>query len=118
MKLVLDAHHSRRAAERLRADGHDVTAAADDPVLAALTDEELLTWSTKEDRAIVTENARDFDRIARAWAAAGHHHRGIIFTSPRRFHRGSASYPADLVKALSTLSGCPPEQRQDWVHWL
>ena len=87
-------------------------------MLAVLTDEELLTWSTKEERAIVTENARDFDRIARAWAAAGHHHGGIIFTSPRRFHRGSSGYPADLVKALTTLLGAPPAQRQDWVQWL
>ena len=118
MKLILDAHHSRHAAEQLRTAGHDVIAAADDPVLAMLTDEELLTWSTKEERAIVTENARDFDRIARARAAAAHHHGGIIFTSPRRFHRGSSGYPADLVKALTTLLGGPPAQRQDWVHWL
>ena len=78
VKLILDAHHSRHAAEQLRAAGHDVIAAADDPVLAMLTDEELLTWSTKEERAIVTENARDLDRIAHAWAAAG--------ASPRRHH--------------------------------
>jgi ATP/maltotriose-dependent transcriptional regulator MalT len=114
----LDAHHSRHAAEQLRAAGHDVIAGADDPVLAVLIDEELLTWSTRQDRAIVTENARDFDRIARAWAGAAHHHGGIIFTSPRRFHRGSSGYPADLLKALTTLLVGPPAQRQDWVHWL
>jgi hypothetical protein len=41
VRLLLDTHHSRLAAERLRADGHDVIAAADDPVLAALPDDEL-----------------------------------------------------------------------------
>ena len=65
MKLLLDTHHSRLAAERLRVDGHDVTAAADDLVLAFLPDEELLRAASRSGRAVVTENARDFDRIVR-----------------------------------------------------
>lgn len=118
MRLVLDVHHSRRAAEALRAAGHDVLAAADDPTLAALPDDELLTWAAGDGRAVVTENARDFDRIARAWAAAGQHHAGVVFTSPRRFHRGRSGYPADLVRALVALLAQPPADGCDWVHWL
>ena len=48
-------------------------------------------------RAIVTENVADLDRIVRAWAAAGEHHAGVVLASPRRFHRGSAAYAANLV---------------------
>jgi len=66
VKLVLDVHHSRLADERLRNGGHDVVAAADVPELAALTDEELLRFAAANDRALVTENAKDFDRIVRA----------------------------------------------------
>ena len=118
VKLVLDVHHSRLAAQRLRNGGHDVVAAADLPELAALTDEELLRFAAANDRALVTENAKDFDRIVRAWAASGEHHAGVIFTSPRRFHRGGSAYPDDLIVAVTRLLESRPAQQQDWVHWL
>ena len=118
VRLLLDAHHSRRAAERLRADGYDVTAAAEDPVLASLPDDELLRAASRSGRAVVTENARDFDRIVRNWAATGEHHCGFVVTSPRRYHRGSESYPANLVSALAALMAAPPSGELDWVYWL
>ncbi|MHB8246632.1 MAG: DUF5615 family PIN-like protein [Acidimicrobiales bacterium] len=118
VKLVLDTHHSHLAAERLRADGYDVTAAADDPVLASLPDEELLRAASGSGRVVVTENARDFDRIVRSWAATGEHHAGVVFTSPRRFHRGSKAYPASLITALAKLMADPPSGDGDWVYWL
>jgi hypothetical protein len=116
--LLFDTHHSRLAAERLRAAGHDVTAAADDPVLASLPDEELLRAASRTGRGVVTENARDFDRIIRAWALTGEHHAGVIFTSPRRYHRGSSAYPANLVTAVDDLLAEPPSESLDWVYWL
>ena len=118
MRLLLDVHHSRLAAERLRSSGHDVVAAADDALLASLGDEELLRAATRDGRAVVTENARDFDRIIRAWAAAGEHHAGVIFTSPRRYHRGASAYPANLVTALAVLMARTAQGDHDWVHWL
>ncbi|HXW82129.1 MAG TPA: DUF5615 family PIN-like protein [Acidimicrobiales bacterium] len=48
MKLLLDVHHSRLVAERLRLSGHDVVAAAEDAVLSMLTDEELLRAATRD----------------------------------------------------------------------
>lgn len=118
MKLLLDVHHSRLVAERLRADGHDVVAASEGPVLAALSDDELLRGASRSGRAVVTENARDFDRIVRAWAVTGEHHAGIVFTSPRRYHRGSSSYPENLVCALAALLAHPPNVEGGWVFWL
>jgi hypothetical protein len=121
VKLLLDTHHSRLAAERLRADGHDVTAAADDPVVASLPDEELLRAASRSGRAVVTENARDFDRIVRTWVVTGEHHAGVVFTSLRRYHRGDNSYPANLVTALRRLLPDlpdPPGGDFDWVYWL
>ena len=118
MKLLLDVHHSPLAGEHLRADGHDVVAASEDPALAASPDEELLRCASRSGRAVVTENARDFDRIVRAWAVAGEHHAGVVFTSPRRYHRGSSSYPENLVRALAALLADPPTGDGDWVFWL
>lgn len=118
MKLLLDVHHSPRAAERLRAHGHDVIPAAADPRLAALADEDMLRFAATDIRAVVTENNKDFDRIVHAWAASGEHHAGIVFTSPRRFRRGSLAYPENLVAALDRFLSEPPANGEDWVHWL
>jgi len=118
LKLLLDTHHSRLAADRLRGHGRDVTAAADDPVLAALPDEELLRLATQHGRALVTENAKDFDRIVRSWSSTGEHHAGVVFTSPRRYQRASQAYPPSLVAGLAALLAEPPADRTDMVYWL
>ena len=118
LKLLLDTHHSPLIAQALGDDGHDVVAAATDPALARLEDDDLLQTATGQGRALVTENARDFDRIVRAWAARGDHHAGVVFTSPRRYHRGSAAYPANLIAALRRFLADPPREKHDWVHWL
>ena len=118
MKLLFDVHHSRIAAERLRSQGHDVLAAADDVRLAVMTDEDLLRFAAGEQRVLVTENVKDFDRIARTWSTTGEHHAGVVFTSPRRFHRGRVSYPEDLIVALTRLLAEPTREEHGWVHWL
>ena len=111
VKLLLDVHHSPRAAERLREMGHDVEAAATDPALSPLEDEELLRQASADGRAIVTENAKDFGVIVRTWTTTGEQHAGVIFTSARRFHRGSAAYPENLASGPCTVSG-RAERRQ------
>lgn len=118
VRLLLDVHHSPQAARRLRDSGHDVIAAADDPALTGLDDEELLRAATKDGRSVVTENVSDFDRIVREWGARGEHHTGVVFTSPRRYHRGAKAYPANLVSALAAIFAAPPTSTRDWVHWL
>ena len=93
-------------------------AASDDPTLASLDDEALLLAAARLELVLVTENARDFDRIVREWSARGEHHAGVVFTSPRRFHRGSRAYPDNLVAALESLLASRPASTTDWVHWL
>ena len=118
LKLLLDTHHSPMAAATLHAEGHDIVAAASEPTLARLEDEELLSFATGEGRPLVTENAEDFDRIVRTMNAHGEHHAGVVFTSPRRYHRGSAAYPGNLIAGLRGLLAEPPPDQADWVHWL
>jgi hypothetical protein len=83
-----------------------------------LEDEDLLAAATRDGRALVTENAKDFDRIVRAWAGRQEHHAGVVFTSPRRYHRGSAAYPANLIAALRVVLAKPPADQSDWIHCL
>ncbi len=118
LRLLLDVHHSRLAAQRLRAGGYDVTAAADDPGLAALSDEELLRAAWQQQRALVTENVKDFDRIVRSWSSTGEHHAGVVFTSPRHCRRSTRAYPANLVAGLATLLDEPPGETTDLVLWI
>jgi hypothetical protein len=118
VKLLLDVHHSPRAAERLVESGYDIVAAATDQTLSSMADEDLLRHASSDGRAIVTENAKDFGAILRTWATTGEQHAGVIFTSPRRFHRGSAAYPENLVVALRRLLDAPADVEHDWVHWL
>ena len=105
VKILLDVHHSRLAAQRLAADRAEVGLQPTDPELATLADEELLRQASAEERAIVTENAKDFDRMVRSWVATGEHHAGVVFTSPRRFHRGSVAYPENLIVVAGSVVG-------------
>lgn len=118
LRLLLDTHHSPVVAAAHRSDGYDVLAAAADPGLAPLEDDDLLGAATRDGRALVTENAKDFDRIVRAWAGRNAHHAGVVFTSPRRYHRGSTAYPANLIAALRALLAEPPVEQTDWTYWL
>jgi len=77
VKLFLDAHISGpRAATQLRERGHDVRAADEERELDGLTDEELLSIATAEERMFVTFDVKDFPVIARRWAEAGRTHAG------------------------------------------
>ncbi len=77
MKLFLDAHISGpRIARALRDAGHDVRAADEERELDGLTDEELLSIATAEERIFVTFDVKDFPVIARRWAEAGRAHAG------------------------------------------
>ena len=79
MRLFLDAHVSGRAIARdLRQRGHDVRAADEERRLDGWEDETLLELAAREQRIMVTFNARDFARIVGEWAAAGEHHAGCL----------------------------------------
>jgi len=120
VKLLLDVHHSPRAAEQLRTRGLDARAAASDRGLARLSDRQLLQVATTEGRAVVTEDVRDFNDLAREWVRARRDHAGIILTPRRRFYRGSRAYPQNLVEALVAFAGRHDlsEDDRNWVRWL
>lgn len=102
MRLLLDEHFSTAIAEQLRKRGHDVIAAAALAELRHRDDAEVLVWATAQRRVVVTEDAADYLVLHEQYLSRGLRHRGIVFTSARRFPRRRAGI-GRLVRALDDL---------------
>lgn len=111
--LLLDEMYSRELARLLRQRGHDVVAVLDPDIgLVAAPDTEVLAWAARNGRCLVTENARDFVRLA-----PGIPHLGVVLVSGQRFRR-TPSGLGRLVSALDQmLSGkdLPPPDGMVWL---
>ncbi len=121
MKLLLDEMYTAAVAEQLRERGHDVIAVAERADLRGTPDEDLLDWACTEDRALVTDNQRDFIPIHRRRIASGGDHRGLILTTNRRFPRGQPATTGKLVLALDEfLHTTAPQMMRNpcFIHWL
>ncbi len=118
MKLLLDEMFTSAISAALVADGHDVVAVVDRPELRSLDGHEILTAAADDKRAVVTENVRDFALMDREWAALGRTHGGMVFTSRRRFDRGSLEHPGSLIRALGRFLADPPVEGGSWTWWL
>jgi hypothetical protein len=111
--LLLDEMYPPALAQQLRSQGHDVLAALDVEVgLSSRSDEDVLAWAARNDRCVVTENVRDFARLAPVMP-----HAGIIFVSAQRFPRTRSGIArlANALNELATSNGVPP---RDGVIWL
>jgi hypothetical protein len=100
-------------ARQLRERGHDVVAALDVEVgLSSRSDEDLPTWAARNNRCVVTENVRDFARLATAMP-----HARIIFVSSQRFPRTRSGLVrlSTALDELLTDNRLPPP---DGVVWL
>jgi hypothetical protein len=119
VRLCLDEHYSPRIAATLRERGHDVIAAGADAALRGQSDEELLAFCVREQRALLTENVADFMRLAHERASRGDAHSGLVFSSPSSMPRGSATI-GQFVEALDELLRERPgdDGLRDEVRWL
>lgn len=118
MKLLLDEHYPKQIAIQLRAAGYDVITVSDSG-LKRTKDEALLEISAEQERVFVSNNARDFQRIARQWLAAGRSHFGIILTSDRSLPRHTR-YAGLHVRALRPMLDAHPEDDAllNQIRWL
>jgi hypothetical protein len=88
LRLLLDEMYSPEIARRLQARGHDVQAIQGDrPELKAFEDERIVERMAAEQRAVVTNNVKDFMPIHGAWIAASRVHSGLVFSSDRSMPR-------------------------------
>ncbi|HEY3865349.1 MAG TPA: DUF5615 family PIN-like protein [Solirubrobacteraceae bacterium] len=121
MKLLLDEMYTAAVAEQLRQRDHDVIAVAERADLRGTPDEDLLAWARTEDRALVTDNQRDFIPIHHRRIADGHDHKGLVLTTNRRFPRGQPATTGKLVVALDAfLHTIAPSiaSNPSFIHWL
>lgn len=87
MRLLLDEHYSPEIARRLRARDHDVAAVAERADLVGVSDEELFRRMAREERAIMTNNVKDFVPLANRAAVNGEDHYGLLLTSDKSMPR-------------------------------
>ena len=87
MKLLLDEHYSPEIARQLRTRDHDVVAVAERADVVGLSDDELLRRMAHEQRAIMTNNIKDFMPLAIRAAVAADDHYGLVLTSDRSMPR-------------------------------
>lgn len=105
MRLLLDEMYTPAIAVELRGRGHDVLSVheSSEPELAGAPDDKVLAAAQAEQRALVTENVRDYRPLETALLTGGGHHAGIVYTSNRQFPRGHPATAGRLVLALDAL---------------
>lgn len=119
MKLLLDEQFPPDIARRLRERDHDVIAVCERPDLISAEDETLLALSTAEQRALLTNNVRDFVPIATRWIGDSRTHYGLLLVSDRTLMRSRNTIGA-YVRALDRfLRGHPADDAlRDQIRWL
>ncbi len=112
VRLYLDRHIMARLAVDLRGGGFDVlgTEEAGNDTAA---DEEQLVFATRENRALLTFNIRDFAPLHEHWQAAGRPHAGIVVSQ----QLGGRQYGLLLQRMLRFLNHFTGEEMAgNFVH--
>jgi hypothetical protein len=98
VKGLLDEQLSPPIAAILRQHGLDVEAVADRPDLVGRGDSLIFDIACSEDRAVITNNVKDFRPLAARWLAQGRVHAGLILVpSSRARTRAAAAALADRI---------------------
>lgn len=101
MKALLDEHLSPQIVELLRSRGNDVHAVADRADLAGHADRVILEVAAAEDRAVITNNVKDFRPLAAERLARGETHPGLILLpSTRTRTRAAVEMLADAIEHI------------------
>ena len=118
MRLLLDEHYANEIAVQLRAAGHDAVTVSERG-LKGIDDESLLALAASDDRALLTNNARDFLPLVARWAGSGDDHCGLLLTSDSSMPRGRNSIGL-YVQSLRQLMDANPDTRAlaNQVRWL
>jgi hypothetical protein len=114
LRLLLDEMYAPAVAAELRRRGHDVASVHDSAYadLAGASDSDVFAAAMRDERALVTENVRDYRRLeGDVLAGSGSHHAGFVYTSNRQFPRGDPATTGRLVRALHALLREGPDLR-------
>jgi predicted nuclease of predicted toxin-antitoxin system len=118
VKLLLDEHYANEIAVGLRAGGYDAVTISERG-LNGTDDEPLLAIAASEDRALLTNNARDFIPLVERWAVSGEDHGGLLLTSDSSMPRGKNSVGL-YIETLRALMDANPGigALANQVRWL
>ena len=109
-RLLLDENVNPLLAEILKQHGYDAVAV--EPLgMAGTSDEDLLRWAARENRAILTQNTAHFLILAREYAERGWEYAGIIVSE-------NASLRQLLARMLRLLTRKQAEDLMNCVEWL
>jgi Domain of unknown function (DUF5615) len=104
-RLLLDEMFSDDIAQQLQAKGYDVVSVVGDATMTGLPDDQVLGYATREGRALVTANIKDFVPLDGRYRAAGQSHAGLILVSTKTFPQNRGFPPAITTALASLLSG-------------
>jgi len=114
VRLLLGEHYANEIAAGLRAAGYDAVTVSERQ-LTGIDDEPLLTLASSEQRALLTNNARNFMPIVSRWALSGEDHCGLLLTSDSSMPRGKGTI-GFYIQTLRALMDAHPLANQ--VRWL
>jgi len=120
LRLLLDEHFAPEIAKRLREDlGHDVISVSGTLSLEGKADAFLLDYAAGDQRAIATQDIRDFATLHSRYLQQGRTHYGIVFAPSRRFSRDK-KHIGNIVLALDSFIRSHPSEdtMKDATHWL
>ena len=101
MRLLLDEQLSPEIAKQLRRRGHDVLSVAE-AGLRGHDDAAVLVWASSQERAVVTNNIRDFRPLHADCLSRSTSHYGIILLPSSKFSLRLESL-GEVVTALGEL---------------
>lgn len=109
-KLLLDEHIWPGLIEVFEPQGHDLQHVVRVGLQSA-TDEAVLNLAARDDRAVLTNNYRDFALLVADWYAAGRAHAGVILT--RQLPR------SELIQQVrQLLESASAEELRNTCRWL
>jgi hypothetical protein len=101
VRAILDEQLSPQIAAKLPKAGYDVDAVAERADLVGRSDRIVLEVATREGRAVVTNNIKDFRPLGAEWLARGRVHAGLILLPSKRTRtRDAVTAIADAIECV------------------
>ncbi len=116
MKAILDEHLSAQIAVLLRQAGFDVVAVVDRDDLVGRTDRIVLEVASRERRAVVTNNIKDFRPLAAGQLARGRTYAGLILLPSTRTRNRAAA--ATLAGEIGKIMRNNPDGLSGTERWI
>jgi predicted nuclease of predicted toxin-antitoxin system len=116
VKALLDEQLSPVIAALLRQSGYDVLAVAESERWIGLSDQVIFELAAVEDRAVVTNNIRDFRPLAARWLAQGRSHPGLILLPSARVRTRQAA--TALAAAIESVLRAHPDGIAGGERWI